>query len=313
MKYAPVCIFVYKRLESLKTVLESLSNNYLAKDTELFICSNSAVDDSEKEVVDAIRQYTSNVSGFKQVRVIINEINKGGPEHAIKNITNIITKYKRIIVLNDDDVPTKNFLNFMNDALEHYEKKTSVLMIGAYAFPVPEKYFSDNDMCYIPRPCTWGFGIWLDRWINVLNCNPTIKDIRQTNWFRYNRAGYDLFNISVSDIAKDAKFDVKLIYAMYTDKLLTVFPKKSFITNIGFDGMGVNCRAEDKDKYIPSLINEEKTDFSFTDQIVVNKAILRYYRRKYGSLFYYFFDRFPSLAHSLGKLKRWLRKALNIK
>jgi hypothetical protein len=305
MEYAPVCIFAYKRYDSLKTVVENLRANYLAEKTELFICSNAAVDDSEKEIVNNIRNYALSISGFKQVTLIKNEINNGPTEHFLKSITRVVMQYKKIIILNDDDVPTKNFLNYMNEALVYYENIKKTFSVGAYAFFVPRNYFGNTDICFIPRPGTWGMGIWADRWQSVLECKFIKEDIKQTRWFQYNRGGYDLFNISMTHISGSAELDVKLIYTMYTNKLLTIFPKNSFITNIGFDGTGQNCRMEDKDKYMPSLVNPEKTDFVFTDQIVVNKKIARCYRKFYGGFFYfYIIDNFPLLYPFLRKIKR---------
>jgi hypothetical protein len=313
MTYAPVCVFAYKRLESLKKVISQLQMNYLAPSSELFVCSNAPIKEEENEVVNNIREYASNITGFKNVTLIINPINKGGSEHATKRITDIITEYKKIISLSDDDVPTRNFLNYMNDALRYYENNKKIFSIGAYTFPIPEKFFGNDDICFIPRPCTWGWGIWVDRWMEAIKCEIVPDEIRKLNWFHYNQGGYDLFHTSMTGMFDDAGMDAKLIYTMYVNKLLTIYPKKSFITNIGFDGIGSHTHPEEKDRYMPLLVNQEKVNFNFTDRILINKDILRCYRRKCNGFYYYLLDRFPSILHFLRRLKRFSRKILDIK
>jgi hypothetical protein len=308
MTYAPIGIFAYKRLEHLKKVISRLQMNYLAPSSELFVCSNAPAKEEENEVVNNIREYASSITGFKNVTLIINPINKGGSEHAIKNITNLVKTYKKIIVLNDDDVPTKNFLNYMNEALVYYEENKSIFSIGAYSLPLDIDCFCDDDVYFLPRMCTWGWGIWEDRWMNM-KWDLTEADIKKCHWFKFNRGGYDLFRLCLTMVNGNARLDALCTYAQYVNDLVTVYPKYGFITNIGFDGSGENCGVTDK--YRSLLIDENKVKFKFSNGVVINRKILKRFKKYWGNFFYFFLvDCLPFVYLPLRILKRLLRRII---
>jgi hypothetical protein len=283
MEYAPICIFTYKRLEHLQEVINALRVNYLAGESELYVCSNAPINNEESEVVNSVIKYASNIAGFKKTIHIKNQVNKGGSEHAIKNISNILKIHKKIIVLNDDNVPTKNFLNYMNEALIYYENNEKIFSVGAFSLPLLNiDKLCDKDVYFLPRMCTWGWGIWADRWMNI-KWDLAEADIRKCSWFGINVGGNDKFNLCINHVNGDARLDVLCIYTEYINKMLTVYPKYGFITDIGLDGTGTNCGVTDK--YLPLLIYNEKINFTFTDHTVINKKILRRFEKHWGNFF----------------------------
>ncbi len=46
---APIALFVYNRIDHTKQTIQALQNNYLAKDSELFIFSDGWKDKSSNE------------------------------------------------------------------------------------------------------------------------------------------------------------------------------------------------------------------------------------------------------------------------
>ena len=57
MVLAPVVLFAYNRIEHLKKSVDSLKNNYLASESELFIFSDGPKNVKDKLKVDAVRAY----------------------------------------------------------------------------------------------------------------------------------------------------------------------------------------------------------------------------------------------------------------
>ena len=64
MKLAPICLFVYNRLEESKLTVAALQNNFLASESELFIFSDGPNIDNENKV-DSVRAYINTITGFK--------------------------------------------------------------------------------------------------------------------------------------------------------------------------------------------------------------------------------------------------------
>jgi hypothetical protein len=301
MFYAPICITAYNRPEHLKKTVDSLRDNYLAEKSELFILSNAAITSEDEKNVNDIREYASHITGFKRVTLIKNAVNRGETEHVVKNFTHIINTYKRLISLDDDIVTTRNFLNYMNDSLQYYENNKSIFSIGGFSLPIISDACSNNHVYFLPRPCSWGWATWVDRWMSI-QWNISKEDLKKVNWFQFNMAGYDLYNMLKEYVAgRTDAYDIAWQYTMYIHKYVTVHPKEGFVTNIGMDGSGERCGKTDR--YTPVLINDNKIDFQFTDKIVFDKKILTYFRKYWGKSFsafgnlliYYIGYRFPFL------------------
>ena len=64
--YAPISLFVYKRLRHLKVTLNSLKKNPESKKSNLYIFSDYWKCDQDKESVLKVRRYISTISGFKK-------------------------------------------------------------------------------------------------------------------------------------------------------------------------------------------------------------------------------------------------------
>ena len=102
---APVVLFVYNRLDHTMSVIESLSKNFLAKETELYVFADAAKTEKGIEKVDAVREYINQdewKENFKNVIVELAEKNKGLAKSIIQGVSRIIEKYGKVIVLEDD-------------------------------------------------------------------------------------------------------------------------------------------------------------------------------------------------------------------
>lgn len=132
--YAPIVLFVYNRPEHTKKVIEALQKNILAQESELFIFSDGAKGASEDKVKE-VREYIRTIKGFKNVTIFESPKNKGLANSLIAGITDIVNRYGKIIVLEDDIVTSPYFLQFMNDSLITYENEEKVGTITGYVYP----------------------------------------------------------------------------------------------------------------------------------------------------------------------------------
>ena len=106
--YAPIVLFVYNRLKHTRLTVEALQKNELANQSELFIYSDAAKSSNEQSEVYNVRKYIDNIDGFKKVTIFKREKNLGLDNSIIDGLTNILNKYGRIIVL-EDDLVTSSF------------------------------------------------------------------------------------------------------------------------------------------------------------------------------------------------------------
>jgi len=161
---APVAIFVYSRLDNTKQIIEALQKNYLASQTELFIFSDAPKTEKHQEAVTAVRQYLKTITGFKAVNIIEREENYYIERNIIEGVTELINKFGRVIVLEDDGVTAKNFLTFMNDALDFYEDKEKIMHIASFTFiKMPPEYRRTIIWRYSENT-GGGWGTWKRAW-----------------------------------------------------------------------------------------------------------------------------------------------------
>lgn len=162
--FAPVIILVYNRLKNIKQVIKALQKNDLAKETEVFIYSDGAKTSRDQKKIIKIRDYLKTINGFKKVNIIEREINYYIERNMTEAVTEIINKYGRVIVLEDDGVPSKDFLIFMNKALDFYEYEKKVMHIATFTFiKMPEKFNKTFFWSYSENT-GGGWATWKDRW-----------------------------------------------------------------------------------------------------------------------------------------------------
>ena len=112
--YAPVVLFVFKRVESTKRLIDSVLQNTESADTDLFIFSDGPKRDSDAEIVAKVREYIYSIKGFKSVNITCSTVNKGLANSVIGGVTGVLATYSKVIVLEDDLFVSSNFLQFMN-------------------------------------------------------------------------------------------------------------------------------------------------------------------------------------------------------
>ncbi len=87
-KLAPIVLFVYNRVNHTRKTIEALKENQLANESYLYIYSDAAKTENEKESVDLVRQYIHTITGFKEIIIIKREKNWGLADSIINGVSN---------------------------------------------------------------------------------------------------------------------------------------------------------------------------------------------------------------------------------
>lgn len=250
MFYAPILLTVFNRADHAKKVLDNLAKNELAKYSELYIYSDGARRPDEEEKIKAVREVLKNVKGFKKVTVVAAPKNKGLANSVIGGVTDIVNKYGKIIVLEDDLLTHKYFLTVMNQMLDYYESNPTVGAVTAFSQSKRQMKFPRNykeEIFFNVRPTSTGWGTWKDRWQkvdwNVKDYNLLLHDIKMQRSF--NKGGKDLFPMLKAKM--EGKLDswaIRWTYHLFKENLVSVQTTKSYIDNIGYDASGINGKNE---------------------------------------------------------------------
>ena len=230
--FAPVILFVYNRLDYTQQTVNALKNNTLSKDTELIVFSDGGKDTKTWHEVNQLRAYLHTVTGFKSVTIVEREVNYYLERNIIEGVTEIINKFGRAIVLEDDVITSPYFLEYMNDALTIYEKEKKVMHISSinhFAINIESDALFTSFM-----ECGWGWATWADRWSLFKYFKSKSDAVRDLSDSDLNRIEYGgRFNCLKSLDADPIPWDICWTIAIYKNKGICLEPKIPLTQNIG--------------------------------------------------------------------------------
>jgi len=246
MALAPIVLFVYNRPWHTKQTVEALLKNTYASESELFIFSDGPKNENATEKVNEVRNYIKSISGFKSINITESSANKGLADSIVEGVTDIVNRYGKIIVLEDDIVTSPGFLKYMNDALTLYEMDEKVMHISGFIFPVKQKlpitFFYNSTSC-------WGWGTWARAWRYYNNNTSLLLDkinsVKMIHQFNI-EGSYDfLSHLIENENGKMKTWAVKWYASVFLNNGLSLHPYPSLVNNIGIDGNGENCVKSD--------------------------------------------------------------------
>lgn len=271
---SPIIIFAFNRIDILKQMIESLLDNKEVKDSDLFVFVDGARCKEEEKKVIIVQSYLKSISGFKHIEYFFAKENKGLGQSIIDGVSQIINKYGKAIILEDDLILSKNFLSFINQGLNRYKDEKNVFSICGYTnkIKLPPHYSYDAYFC--TRSSSWGWGTWADRWNSV--------DWDLTDWNKYTTQAKSFNRWGGSDCwkmlndwrnGKNESWAIRFCFTQFLQNKLSLFPIISKVQNFGFDGNGTNCRKYSRFKCL--FDNSENKEIAFPSQIFLEPIIFK--------------------------------------
>lgn len=287
MIIAPIVLFVYSRPWHTQKTIEALQKNSLAIQSELFIYSDAAKNEDSIKSVNQVREYIDKIDGFKKVTVIKRDKNWGLANSIIDGVTTIINEYGKIIVLEDDIVTSPSFLNFMNKALDFYQNEEKIFSITGFSFSTEFMKFTGDSVADVYlhlRPMSWSWATWKSEWQGI------DWEIHDFNEFASSRKKIRQFNLGGTDLTNMLKAQmngqldswyIRWCYNAFKRQKFTIYPKISFVNNIGHDNTGVHCGDDKKNIYSHSELNIDE-NINFEQNIELNKAIVTRFNKGFN-------------------------------
>lgn len=235
-------MFVYNRPWHTQQTVEALQKNKLADQSELIVYSDGPKSEDNADKVADVREYIDSIGDFKSVKIVKRKENMGLADSIISGVTEIIEKYGKVIVLEDDLVTSPFFLKYMNDALEFYGDEDRVISIHAYRYPlnidnIPETFLLKGAQC-------WGWATWKRGWeLFEEKGEKLLKGLLGKNLItRFDYDGSYRFSKMLKDQikGKNASWAIRWYASALLYDKLTLYPQKSLVLNIGTDGSGLH-------------------------------------------------------------------------
>lgn len=177
----------------------------------------------------------------------------------------MLAQVDRVIILEDDCVPTQSFFRFMKEMLERYKNDERIGIVSGNNF-YSEKIILNKSYGFqkIPHCCGWATWarVWknydfeIKRWPekrknlfkNLYPENPSLQKISQT-----------VFSPLFQEIFKKkmtSAWDYQLCFLCFEKNFLTIFPKNNLVRNVGFDEFGTHTI--DENDFMKNLMAHTK-------------------------------------------------------
>ncbi len=293
---SPIILFTHTRLKLLKKCINSLKKNKLANDSTIYIFSDGPVNKKQIKKISKVRLFLKSLDGFKKVKLFFRKKNYGLSKNIISGVSDILKKEKNAIIIEDDLIFDKFFLEFMNISLKKYEKKKMVWHISGWNYNIDLKL--KEDAFFTRGMNCWGWATWRDRW-KYFEKKPS----KIINTWDKNKIKKFNFDDSINFFSQIEKNDKKILntwaifwYAkIFEKKKLCLNPKKTFTENIGESSSATNTKSIDK-IFSTNLIQRSKSRIILPDKYEENIHIFKSIKNQIKS----------------NKVKNYIKKILNL-
>lgn len=275
MNFAPIVLFVFNRPWHTKQTIESLKNNRYADLSDLFIFADGPKQGKADSEIIKVRDYLKTISGFQSITIIEQKQNIGLANSIIKGVTEIVGKFGKVIVLEDDLETSPDFLRYMNNALDRYDKDDQVMQISGHMFNL--KIDTLTDAVFLPFTNSIGWATWKRAWDNLDPLMHGYKELKKSNKkiLKFNLDGaYDYFGMIESQLnGQIDSWAIRWYLSVFMAGGMVLYPVNSLVRHFGFGDGATHSRFSNASGIYAtscSLLNRQQIVFP---DVFVNEAV----------------------------------------
>ena len=244
---SPVLIIFYNRIDKTKNIIKTLisskknfSKLYFRVDGPKNYLDKKKIE----KVIKTLKKYKNN-SQNSNIEISCEKKNLGLQQNIIKSINYVLKKNDRVIILEDDHLPTPTFFEFCDVMLKRYENNNKIFQISGSCY-LPN--ILQNDGIYLSKfaDCV-GWATWKKSWSKLLknySFNSIIKSKLVKNYYKNISITHWFYEYLFREyFAKDKKglWSTWWQLSIINENGLSINPKKNLVIH---DGLDVNSNAE---------------------------------------------------------------------
>lgn len=280
--YAPIVIPTLNRYDTFRQCFESLEECTGAEHTDVYIGLDFPVSESHKEGWQKIDEFLTRKeckNKFKKLVVYRRNYNLGIRDcyNNTRLLWNEVSRlYDRFIFTEDDNVFSKNFLEYINKGLELYKNDNRVLAICGYKNDFEVKSIENNHFAQHSLFQAWGFGIWVNRFENTKsNLTPAyFRSILYSHkkWYQcFKYWPHWTMTLVRNSIYKKNYLpftDTNLGFYLINENKCVICPTVSKVRNLGFSELATTTSLDKgnlrgRAEHENNLIIDNKDEFEF--------------------------------------------------
>jgi hypothetical protein len=238
----PITLFTYARPDHTQRTVEALQRNTGVNEHDLIVYSDAPRTPDKAQAVAAVRGYLQTISGFRSVTIHHRPHNFGLAKSVIEGVTEVLSNYERIIVLEDDMVTSPHFLSYMNKALDRFADDERVISVHGYVYPVEQVL---HEAFFLVGADCWGWATWRRGWAHFKPDGQYLLDQlkrRQLiSTFDFNDSYFFSEMLREQIKGVNDSWAVRWYASAFLAGKLTLYPGRSLVHNIGNDNSGSHC------------------------------------------------------------------------
>ena len=242
---SPLVIFAFNRPKYLEKCLKSLKLNKLSRQTITYFFIDYPKLEKDFKNYNKVLKIVRETNIFKKKFIIQRKYNYGLKKNILNGINYVLKKNETIIVLEDDLYLSKYFLDYMNKYLNFFKNSKNIASIHGYCYPIDKKNL--NNFFLLRGADCWGWATWRRAWKFYNDDNlmlaQKIKNKNEIDTFNFNNSfNYHemLFNRPQNTWA------INWYASAFIRNMFTLYPKNSYVRNMGNSGLGTHSNKIDK-------------------------------------------------------------------
>lgn len=273
----PIAFFAYKRHEHTRKALTALQGNEGFDPSLLFVFCDGARRQEDIPQVEETRKVVKELVSSEST-IVFRDENWGLAKSIIAGTSSLTERFGTVIVLEDDLITSPHFLTYMSRGLDLYADDSRVMQISGFMFPVNAD--SKDDAFFLPLTTSWGWATWRRAWEHFDPSMDKLSLLDNSRALRYEfdlRGSYPYYKMLCSQ--REKKIDswaIRWYMSVFLKGGLTLYPRASLVSNIGFDGSGTHCASE---QTADALSDSEITQFPSVElNTVVTRQVFDHLR-----------------------------------
>jgi hypothetical protein len=277
MTTAPIVLFVYNRPDHTVKTLQALSENDLASESLLIIYADgpkATATTEDKIKIGWVRSAARSIKWPGKMEIIESDANKGLAQSVIDGVTATMNRYGRAIILEDDLVTAKGFLEYMNKSLEKFAGEEKVMQVSGYMFPIDMRAASGASF-FLPFITSWGWATWKRAWDHFDPAAAAYTRLKTDKRLSYQfdlKGSYPYSSMLIRQMEGTGidSWAIRWWWSVFKRNGVVLYPCKSLIQNIGYGKEATHTAADDhilkgSEQY------EENNVTSFPDEIIIDE------------------------------------------
>ncbi len=241
---APIAVFAYRRPDHLRNTLQSLMRCEGFAGSPVFVYCDGPRSEAERADVEATRAVARELLG-DGAEYHFSETNRGLSASIISGVNDVLARFDRVIVIEDDLELAAGFILYMNAALDRYAEDERVYQVSGYMFDAPEAERAGAAV-FLPFTISWGWATWRRAWQAFEAEAPGWQALLHDGSLRhrFNIDGTYAYSTMLvrQMLGYRDSWAVRWCWSVFRRSGLVLYPPFSMVDNTGFDGSGTHGR-----------------------------------------------------------------------